>query len=105
MLLLVGCVLSVLSTSLGHRRQHMLLLVGCVLSVLCPCLGHRRQNIIIILTDDQGSADVGFANPSSPFRTENIDNIAAKSVRLSTYYVHPTCSPTRAALLTGRYAA
>ena len=33
------------------------------------------------LTDDQGSADVGFVNPATKFRTENIDKLAANSVR------------------------
>ncbi len=53
------------------------------------------------LTDDQGSADVGFRNPDSVFVTPNLDALAADAVRLSNYYVHPTCSPTRAALMTG----
>jgi len=56
-----------------------------------------------MLTDDQGSADVKFRNPDSPFITDNIDALAAESVRLDNYYVHPTCTPTRAALMTGRY--
>ena len=43
-----------------------------------------------------------FTTPSSPFLTPNIDRLARSSVRLENYYVHPTCSPTRAALLTGR---
>ena len=76
---------------------------------------------MLSLTDDQGSADVGYVNPNSQFKTENIDKIAANSIRykiqslpklinlyihrLSNYYVHPTCTPTRAALMTGRYAA
>ena len=54
------------------------------------------------LTDDQGFADVGFTNPNSPFITPTIDSLARRSVRLENYYVHPTCSPTRASLLTGR---
>jgi arylsulfatase A-like enzyme len=54
------------------------------------------------LTDDQGSADVGFRNPDSVFVTPNLDALAADAVRLSNYYVHPTCSPTRAALMTGK---
>ena len=48
---------------------------------------------------------MGFTNPDSPFITTNIDSVARQSVRLENYYVHPTCSPTRAALLTGRYGA
>lgn len=58
--------------------------------------------IFFSLTDDQGYADVGFTNPSCPFVTPNIDALAASAVRLTDYYVHPTCTPTRAALLTGR---
>ena len=65
----------------------------------------KQPNIIFMLTDDMGSADVKFRNPSSPFVTDNIDAIASDSVRLFNYYVHPTCTPTRAALMTGRYAA
>jgi len=65
----------------------------------------NKPNIIFILTDDQGSADVGYVNPGSKFVTNNIDKIAANSIRLKNYYVHPTCTPTRAALMTGRYAA
>ena len=54
------------------------------------------------LTDDQGYADVGFTNPSCPFVTPNIDLLASSAVKLDDYYVHPTCTPTREALLTGR---
>ena len=55
------------------------------------------------LTDDQGYADVGFTNPGSPFITTNVDNLAKEAVRLSNYYVHPTCTPTRASLMTGSF--
>ena len=61
-----------------------------------------QVHFICSLTDDQGYADVGFTNPSCPFVTPNIDSLAASAVRLTNYYVHPTCTPTRAALLTGR---
>jgi len=63
----------------------------------------KKPNIIFILTDDQGYADVGFTNPETPFITTNVDNLAKEAVRLSNYYVHPTCTPTRASLMTGRY--
>ncbi|XP_023326945.1 arylsulfatase B [Eurytemora carolleeae] len=78
----------------------------CILIfILNPGVEGKQPNIIFMLTDDMGSADVKFRNPESPFITDNIDAIAADSVRLFNYYVHPTCSPTRAALMTGRYAA
>ena len=53
------------------------------------------------ITDDQGYADVGYNNPLCPIPTPNIDRLANDGIRLKQYYVHPTCTPTRAALLTG----
>ena len=62
-----------------------------------------KPNIIIILTDDQGYADVGF-NGSKDILTPNIDKIAEHGVVFSNGYVsHPYCSPSRAGLMTGRY--
>lgn len=62
-----------------------------------------RPNIIYFLVDDLGRADVGF-NGSTKVRTPNIDRLAKEGAVLDAYYVQPVCSPTRAALLTGRYA-
>jgi arylsulfatase/arylsulfatase A len=54
------------------------------------------------MTDDQGYGDFGMAgNPV--IRTPHLDSLAAESARLTTFYVSPVCSPTRASLLTGRY--
>ena len=53
------------------------------------------------MTDDQGYADVGYSNPSCPIPTPNINKLANDGIRLKQYYVHPTCTPTRASLLTG----
>lgn len=57
-------------------------------------------NIIIILADDLGWRDVGYNQ--SEIRTPEIDRMASEGVTLNRFYVQPTCSPTRAALLTGR---
>lgn len=60
-------------------------------------------NLIIILTDDQGYADVGF-NGCKDIPTPNIDSIAKNGVRFTSGYVsYSVCSPSRAGLLTGRY--
>ena len=60
-------------------------------------------NIIVILADDLGYGDVGF-NGCLDIPTPNIDSIASNGARCTNGYVtHPFCSPTRAALLTGRY--
>lgn len=66
---------------------------------------NEQPNIIVILTDDQGWADVGF-NGATDIPTPNIDKMAAEGVIFSNGYVsHPYCSPSRAGLLTGRYQA
>jgi arylsulfatase A-like enzyme len=61
-----------------------------------------KPNVVIIIADDMGYADVGFNN-AQDIKTPNIDRIAKGGARLSQFYVQPVCSPTRAALMTGRY--
>tara|TARA_R110002049_G_scaffold28018_4_gene96626 strand:+ start:36846 stop:38216 length:1371 start_codon:yes stop_codon:yes gene_type:complete len=60
-------------------------------------------NILLILTDDQGYHDVSYYG-TKDLRTPNIDAIASSGMRFDNFYANcPVCSPTRAALLTGRY--
>ena len=79
-------------------------------TLLCPALcgmaagGERpaeRPHILFILADDLGWGDVGFHG--SQIQTPALDALAASGARLEQFYVQPVCSPTRAALLTGRY--
>lgn len=60
-----------------------------------------RPNIIYFLADDLGWSDVGFHG--SEIQTPNLDRLARGGARLDAFYVLPVCSPTRAALMTGRY--
>jgi arylsulfatase A-like enzyme len=60
----------------------------------------KPPNILLIIADDLGWRDVGYHD--SDTRTPNIDRLAKAGVRLERHYVYPTCSPTRAGLLTGR---
>lgn len=64
--------------------------------------GHAAPNVIFFLVDDLGSADVGFRG-GKEIKTPHIDRIAKSGAVLEQFYVQPLCSPTRAALLTGRY--
>ena len=58
-----------------------------------------RPNFLIILADDLGYSDLGVLG--SEIRTPNIDALAAEGVIFTNYYVSPSCSPTRAMLLSG----
>ncbi len=61
-------------------------------------------NVIFIITDDQGYGDMGcHGNPV--LKTPNLDRLASESVQLDDHHHDPLCSPSRAALLTGQYAA
>ena len=70
--------------------------------VFCLLLTPKKPNIVLMLIDDMGWRDTGFTG-SDLYRTPNIDRISAAGVRFSrAYSAHPVCSPTRAALLTGK---
>ncbi len=60
----------------------------------------RPPNVLVVVADDLGWRDVGWHD--SEIRTPNLDRLAKDAVRLERHYVCPTCSPTRAGLLTGR---
>jgi arylsulfatase A-like enzyme len=61
-----------------------------------------RPNIILVMTDDQGYAQLG--RHGHPWiHTPNLDELFDRSTRFTAFHVDPTCSPTRSALLTGRY--
>ena len=87
-------------------------LVGCadgfaLANLLRPSAQQNSAvpNIIVIFVDDLGFNDVSF-NGATDIQTPNIDRIAAEGVMFTSGYVaHPTCGPSRAALLTGRYPA
>lgn len=65
-------------------------------------IGSAKPNIIYVLSDDMGYGDIGF-NGCKDIRTPNLDRLAKQGAVLECLYGQPVCSPTRAALLTGRY--
>ncbi|MBI1372455.1 MAG: sulfatase-like hydrolase/transferase [Phycisphaera sp.] len=80
----------------------LLLVVGAFASTVARA--DDKPNFVVILTDDQGYADLGcFGSPT--IHTPNIDRMARGGVRLTSFYAAaPICTPTRAALMTGCYA-
>ncbi|GAA4237957.1 arylsulfatase [Postechiella marina] len=62
----------------------------------------KRPNVILVLTDDQGIGDLGcHGNPW--LKTPHIDKFYKQSVRFTDYHVSPVCTPTRGAIMSGRY--
>src|SRR5690349_22783349 len=61
-----------------------------------------RPNIILIVADDVGYGDLG-ASGAPDVKTPNLDRLAREGVRFTDFYAAPTCSPTRASLISGRY--
>jgi arylsulfatase A-like enzyme len=79
----------------------LFLLVGGGLTAAQAAPAMSQPNIVYIVSDDQGWKDVGFHG--SDIRTPNIDKLAQTGARLEQFYAQPMCTPTRAALMTGRY--
>ena len=63
---------------------------------------NQKPNIVHIVADDLGWKDVGF-NGCTDIKTPNLDKLAATGAKFTQLYVQPMCTPTRAALMTGRY--
>ena len=93
----------------GSRGMAALLVVSALCVIESAATGAdeptapRKPNVVVIVSDDQGFADVGF-HGCTDIPTPNLDALAARGVRCSNGYVSgPYCSPTRAGFLTGRY--
>lgn len=72
-----------------------------LLGAALPLLSAERPNFVFIMADDLGYADVAFHGGNAP--TPHLDRIARQGVELAQHYVAPVCSPTRSALMTGRF--
>jgi arylsulfatase A len=98
------------STSFSMSRRQYLSTMGRATAALAaaPLLGRgadaaRPPNVILILSDDQGSTDLGCYG-AHDLQTPVLDRLAEEGLRFTRFYVNaPACSPSRAALLTGRH--
>ena len=88
---------------LNARRPGAILAI-CAIGFASVALAQTSQppNVVLIITDDVGYGDIGsYGAPD--IKTPNIDRLARQGVKLTDFYAAPTCTPTRAALITGRY--
>ena len=73
-----------------------------LLGGLAPLTNAKAPNVVLVITDDQGYGPVG--RHGHPWiKTPHLDALYDKSVRFTRFLVSPTCSPTRAAIMTGRH--
>jgi arylsulfatase A-like enzyme len=84
------------------KKQTALVLTGFLSQLLIGQQKEVRPNIIIILADDLGYSDIGCYG--GEIQTPNIDRLAKQGVRFTSFYNCARCCPTRASLLTGKYA-
>ena len=84
---------------MGSMTRYLAVLVLLAASVSAA----RQPNILLIVSDDQGYMDLGSMG-SPDILTPRLDQLATEGVRLTSYYAaFPVCTPSRVALLTGRY--
>jgi len=73
------------------------------LGIFASVSAEQQPNIVLVMTDDQGYGDLGHTG--HPYaKTPHIDALSKESINLTDFHVSPTCSPTRASLMTGRWA-
>ncbi len=91
----------------GHLKLGLLALIAIVLTsrFSVTAAEHARPNIVVILADDLGYGDVGCYNSDSKIPTPHLDQLAASGMRFTdAHSPSSVCTPTRYAILTGRYA-
>ena len=85
------------------NKPHVFGLLLAIASALAVATAADLPNIVLIVTDDQRFDTLG-ANGNPHIQTPHLDRLAAQSVRFTnSYVVMSLCSPSRAAILTGRY--
>ncbi len=87
-----------------YKLKH-LIIIGLVWSVFLPAYSQTRPNIVLIFPDNIGVGEVNSYGGVRGVPTPNIDNLGKEGIRLTNFNVEYSCTPSRIAILTGRYAA
>ena len=92
-----------MTVSISSRRLFRLVLLLSVLGLATPAAADDRPNIILLMGDDHGWDEIGY-NGHPHLVTPVLDRMAASGLRLDRFFSgHPSCSPTRASVITGRH--
>ncbi|HEU4430398.1 MAG TPA: sulfatase-like hydrolase/transferase, partial [Myxococcota bacterium] len=80
--------------------------IAALIALTASASAQDRPNVVILLADNVGYGDIGAygAGEVRGMPTPRIDEIASDGLRLTQYLVEPACTPSRAALMTGRYS-
>lgn len=89
--------------SLKSYGKVILFILLFSLSFFSQSANSKHPNVLLILTDDQGFGDLGFAG-NLHVKTPEIDQFAKESIRFTNFLVSPVCAPTRSSLMTGRFS-
>jgi len=81
------------------RRQSFLIATALTLACSLAVAAGDRPNILLIVVDDMGYSDIGAFG--GEIKTPHIDSIADTGIKMTNFYVGPTCSPTRSMLMSG----
>ncbi|MCF6268973.1 MAG: sulfatase-like hydrolase/transferase [Melioribacteraceae bacterium] len=88
------------------KIKYFFVIISCTIALSITAYSQQKvdkpnkPNVVIFIADDLGWNDVGYHG--SEINTPTMDRLAKEGVEFDQFYVYPTCSPTRAALLTGR---
>ncbi|WP_111709802.1 arylsulfatase [Lutibacter citreus] len=86
------------------KKINIIISIFFLIGFLSVAQTKKKPNVIVILTDDQGYGDLS-SHKNPWIKTPEMDKLGEEGVRLTDFHVDPTCAPTRAAIMTGRYSA
>ena len=93
---------SSMSLSVGEREKKLMKLLGGLLGLAAAAnTNTNKPNVLFIFSDDQGFSDVSWKN--SKVKTPNLDRLRQRGMTIDGAYSQARCSPSRVALLTGKY--
>ncbi len=87
--------------TLRIKRLPVIFFASLLVAVAATSRAAERPNVLLIVADDLGWKDVGWHG--GPFKTPVMDQLVREGLELDQHYVQPVCTPTRTALMSGRY--